>query len=87
MQEDNQEILHLLKSLVEHKGWRIHQDLLEKWRERKQREKAELLRQDNIHAALIAQGKEDAIRETQDCLDRYLVELAGPQDNEEKPLY
>lgn len=86
-QERREERLRLLKELMQSAGWRIYQDLLERWRGDREKVKANFLRSAKFNEAILEQGKIDGSFDLIRCLDEYMSDLTNPQETEETPSY
>ena len=80
-----EEYRKILKELVQHKGWKIYQSLLEQYRNAREKEKANFLRQSSSEADRKAANIQNKIDGSIDAEQLIYVNL--PEEEEENPNY
>lgn len=85
---DKQEQLRLIKEILQHPGWEIYKNLIGVWRQEKNREQANILRQcspETNRKANYIQGEIDGSVYTENILEEQKQWLSA--ENSENPAY
>ena len=86
---EKQEQLEIIKEILQHRGWEIFKNLSQVWRQQKNREQADILRQCSLEAgrkAIFIQGEIDGSLYTENLLEEYRKQLTSAT-GEENPAY
>mgnify|MGYP001589509593 CR=1 FL=1 len=86
---EKQEALEVIREMLNHRGWEIFKGLSQRWRQQKNREQADILRQCNLEASrrvILIQGEIDGSLYTENLLEEYRKQLTSAT-GEENPAY
>ena len=87
---EKQEQLEIIKEILQHRGWEIFKNLSQVWRQQKNREQADILRQCSLEAekkATFIQGEIDGSLYTENLLEEYKKQLTAEEGESNNPAY
>ena len=87
VKEEDRVKVHQLKETVQSQGWKVYQDLREKWISAKKQDGVHFLRQAEFNKALLNQGGIDSLEQLDNYIDNYIKEVLVPQEEENKVSY
>ena len=87
---ENREQLEIIRDLLQHKGWAIYKSLSQAWRQQKNREQADILRQPNLEnkeRAVFIQGEIDGSVYMENVLEDLRKQLTAEGGESNNPVY